>query len=57
MKKVLDFEIKLANVSMPEAERQDTGSIYKRLSEHLSKRILENFQPANPILSFPLPQL
>ena len=38
MKKVLDFEIKLANVSMPEAERQDTGSIYKRLS----KRFLLN---------------
>lgn len=32
MKKVLLFETQLANVSIPEADRQDTGAIYVQLS-------------------------
>lgn len=32
MKKVLHFETLLANVSIPEADRQDTGAIYEKLT-------------------------
>ena len=41
MKKVLQFETQLANPSVPEADRQDTGAIYNQMS----LKELENMVP------------
>lgn len=42
MKKVIQFETMLANVSIPEADRQDTGAIYERMSlSELERRVPE----------------
>ena len=43
MRKVLDFEIKIANVTMPEADRHDTGSIYRKLTVKELQNIVKEF--------------
>lgn len=58
MKKVVQFETLLANVSIPEADRQDTGAIYEKMSlAELESRVpeirwrdyLNAFLPERPV--------
>ncbi|XP_064459622.1 neprilysin-1-like [Ornithodoros turicata] len=43
MEKVLDFETRLNNISVPEADRHDTGSIYKKMTLQMLSEMVPEF--------------